>query len=74
MQDVHHASDSEFRSDEPGSDPVGDEPGSRHFPRFREMLTVAEDAQLEGTVTTPEAAMSLVRDRFGKPEVQGARF
>ena len=48
---------------------VGYKPG----PRFREMLTAAEDAQLEGTVTTREAALGLVRERFGEPEVQQVR-
>jgi poly(A) polymerase len=47
--------------------------GYRPGPRFREMLTVAEDAQLEGEVTTREAAMNLVRNRFGEPEVQQVR-
>ena len=42
-------------------------------PRFREMLTVAEDAQLEGSVTTREAALGLVRERFGEPEAQQVR-
>jgi poly(A) polymerase len=32
--------------------------------RFREMLRAAEDAQLEGTVTTEEEALKLVRERF----------
>jgi poly(A) polymerase len=32
--------------------------------RFREMLRVAEDAQLEGTVATTEEALELVRERF----------
>jgi poly(A) polymerase len=31
---------------------------------FREMLRVAEDAQLEGTVTTEEEALKLVREKF----------
>ena len=31
---------------------------------FREMLQAAEDAQLEGTVATPEEALRLVRERF----------
>jgi len=47
--------------------------GYKPGPRFREMLTAAEDAQLEGTVTTPEAALSMVRERFGEPEVQQVR-
>ena len=47
--------------------------GYKPGPRFREMLTVAEDAQLEGTVTTREAALSLMRERFGEPDVQQVR-
>jgi poly(A) polymerase len=47
--------------------------GYKPGPRFREMLTAAEDAQLEGTVTTPEAALSMVRERFGEPEMQQVR-
>ncbi len=35
-------------------------------PRFREMLTAAEDAQLEGAIATPEEAMRLLRERFGE--------
>jgi poly(A) polymerase len=31
---------------------------------FREMLRAAEDAQLEGTVTTAEEALQLLRERF----------
>jgi len=38
---------------------------------FREMLRAAEDAQLEGTVTTAEEAMRLVRERFPKDRGQG---
>ena len=41
--------------------------GYRPGPRFREMLTVAEDAQLEGSVTTRDEAIRLVEDRFGTP-------
>ncbi|HEY3704468.1 MAG TPA: CCA tRNA nucleotidyltransferase [Terracidiphilus sp.] len=37
-------------------------------PRFKEMLQAAEDAQLEGSVTTTGQAMALVRNRFGAPE------
>jgi poly(A) polymerase len=37
-------------------------------PAFKEMLTAAEDAQLEGAVATPEAALALVRERFGAPQ------
>ena len=31
---------------------------------FREMLRTAEDAQLEGSITTPEEALQLVREKF----------
>jgi len=33
-------------------------------PRFTEILTAVEDAQLEGTIATPEEAMDLVRRQF----------
>jgi poly(A) polymerase len=39
---------------------AGYSPGAR----FREMLRVAEDAQLEGTIATAEEALMLVRERF----------
>jgi poly(A) polymerase len=34
---------------------------------FREMLRAAEDAQLEGTVSTEQEALSLVAQKFGPP-------
>jgi len=40
---------------------AGYEPG----PAFKDILQAVEDAQLEGAITTPEEAMSLVRERFG---------
>ena len=40
---------------------AGYEPG----PTFKEILHFVEDAQLEGVITTPEQALSLVRGRFG---------
>jgi poly(A) polymerase len=43
--------------------------GYRPGPKFRAMLTAAEDAQLEGTVATRQDALELVRERFGEPEV-----
>ena len=43
---------------------AGYQPG----PRFREMLTAAEDAQLEGAVATREEALRLVYERFGMPD------
>jgi poly(A) polymerase len=33
-------------------------------PRFKDMLSAAEDAQLEGTIATTEDALRLVRERF----------
>ena len=42
---------------------AGYQPG----PKFKTMLEAAEDAQLEGTVTTQEQAFALLRERFGKP-------
>ncbi len=41
--------------------------GYRPGPQFKAMLEAAEDAQLEGTVTTAEEALSVVRERFGEP-------
>jgi poly(A) polymerase len=41
--------------------------GYRPGPKFKVMLDAAEDAQLEGTVSTPEEALSLLREHFGKP-------
>jgi putative nucleotidyltransferase with HDIG domain len=38
--------------------------GYRPGPRFSEMLTLAEDAQLEGRIHTPEEALALVREQF----------
>jgi poly(A) polymerase len=34
---------------------------------FKEMLRVAEDAQLEGSVQTVDEALQLVREQFGPP-------
>jgi len=40
--------------------------------RFKEMLHAVEDAQLEGSISTAEEALALVRERFGKaPEAAG---
>jgi len=39
--------------------------GYRPGARFKEMLRVVEDAQLEGTIGTAEEALRLVRERFG---------
>lgn len=36
-------------------------------PRFKKMLEAAEDAQLEGTITTPAQALRFVHGRFGSP-------
>ena len=42
--------------------------GYRPGPRFKEMLEAAEDAQLEGVVTTTAEGMAVVKARFGGPE------
>jgi poly(A) polymerase len=42
---------------------AGYQPG----PQFKEMLEAAEDAQLEGIVTTSDQALAVVRERFGEP-------
>jgi poly(A) polymerase len=42
---------------------AGYQPG----PDFRAMLDAAEDAQLEGTITTTEDGLALVREMFGAP-------
>jgi poly(A) polymerase len=36
-------------------------------PKFKAMLEAAEDAQLEGAISTSEQALALLRERFGKP-------
>jgi poly(A) polymerase len=41
--------------------------GYRPGPRFRAMLEAAEDAQLEGQITTTEEGMAVVQQRFGDP-------
>lgn len=41
--------------------------GYRPGPGFREMLTAAEDAQLEGAVQSREEALALVEQQFGVP-------
>jgi poly(A) polymerase len=41
--------------------------GYRPSPQFKEMLEAAEDAQLEGEVTTTEEGLALVRARWGEP-------
>ncbi len=41
--------------------------GYRPGPKFREMLTLAEDAQLEGAVITRDDALDLLRGQFGAP-------
>jgi len=42
---------------------AGYQPG----PAFKQMLQTAEDAQLEGTITSPEQAIALMREKFGTP-------
>ncbi len=40
--------------------------GYRPGPGFKQMLRAVEDAQLEGTIATPDEALKLVRERFGR--------
>ncbi|HXF81859.1 MAG TPA: CCA tRNA nucleotidyltransferase [bacterium] len=42
--------------------------GYRPGPRFREILAAVADAQLEGTLRTPDEARAFVRRTFGEPE------
>jgi len=42
--------------------------GYRPSPQFKAMLTLAEDAQLEGTAKTREQALKLVVERFPRPD------
>jgi poly(A) polymerase len=39
--------------------------GYKPGPRFKEMLELAEDAQLEGRIGSREQGLALVRERFG---------
>jgi poly(A) polymerase len=41
--------------------------GYRPGPKFKEMLEVAEDAQLEGRATTADDGLAIIRERFGAP-------
>jgi poly(A) polymerase len=41
--------------------------GYRPGPEFKAMLEAAEDAQLEGSVTTTDDGLAMVRQRFGAP-------
>jgi poly(A) polymerase len=41
--------------------------GYRPSPQFKEMLEAAEDAQLEGAVTTTEEGLAVVKARWGEP-------
>ncbi|HEY2040312.1 MAG TPA: CCA tRNA nucleotidyltransferase [Edaphobacter sp.] len=41
--------------------------GYRPGPRFKKMIEAAEDAQLEGVVTTYDEALRFVQERFGAP-------
>ena len=46
--------------------------GYKPGPGFREMLTTAEDAQLEGLIHSREEAMALVESQFGAPDLAAA--
>jgi poly(A) polymerase len=41
--------------------------GYKPGPLFKEMLQTAEDAQLEGLISTTEAGMAFVKEKFGEP-------
>jgi poly(A) polymerase len=41
--------------------------GYRPGTQFKEMLETAEDAQLDGLVTSREETLALLRERFGAP-------
>jgi poly(A) polymerase len=41
--------------------------GYRAGPEFKAMLEAAEDAQLEGSATTTDGGLAIVRQRFGAP-------
>jgi len=41
--------------------------GYRPSPQFKAMLTLAEDAQLEGSIRTTAEALTLVRERYPQP-------
>jgi poly(A) polymerase len=41
--------------------------GYRPSPQFKSMLALAEDAQLEGVITTPEQALALVQATYPNP-------
>jgi poly(A) polymerase len=43
------------------------EAGYRPGPQFTQMLALAEDAQLEGTIQTREQALSLIKERWPQP-------
>jgi poly(A) polymerase len=46
--------------------------GYRPGPKFKAMLEAAEDAQLEGEISTPDQALALIRRHFGAPPPQSA--
>ena len=49
---------------EPGEAAARVEMGYEPGPRFREILTAVEDAQLEGSLSSREAALEFVRQKF----------
>jgi poly(A) polymerase len=48
--------------------------GYRPGAGFREMLRAVEDAQLDGTITTPAEALALVRERFPLAAEKGSKL
>ncbi|HEY6413473.1 MAG TPA: CCA tRNA nucleotidyltransferase [Edaphobacter sp.] len=47
--------------------------GYRPGPKFKTMLEAAEDAQLEGEITTLDQALALVRKRYGPPTKESTK-
>jgi poly(A) polymerase len=47
--------------------------GYRPGPKFKAMLEAAEDAQLEGDITTPEQALALIRKHYGAPSKESLK-
>jgi poly(A) polymerase len=45
--------------------------GYKPGPRFKEILREIEDAQLEGSISSVDQALRMVRERFGAPEIDG---
>jgi len=47
--------------------------GYRPGPQFRNMLNLVEDGQLEGTIHSPDEALSIIEERFPRPNSSAAK-